>query len=117
MARREVVDCDSCGAKNAASAQDVRVRVGSEYNGVETVGDYESVDLCPACLGQQLRVLLEKAGEAFCREWVRAIRRKEPPAELLRRAWVPSEPPPRGVGTIGVPVQPVSVEWDTKQSE
>lgn len=74
--RREVIDCDCCGAKNVTGAQLIQVRVGRQWDGVETDSVYESLDLCPKCLGIQLFIVVEKAGEDFCKAWVNAIRKK-----------------------------------------
>ena len=74
--KREVIDCDCCGKVNAIGAQSIAIRTGRSYNGVDYDTDTETVDLCPTCLSTQLRVVVEKAGEEFCKEWARTVRKK-----------------------------------------
>jgi len=76
MAQRTVLDCDACPAK-AVECQTLRICVGHEFDGVETVDDVRSVDLCPKCLGVELQELLKKQLDNEKRnEWVVKLARK-----------------------------------------
>lgn len=57
MAERMVTDCDRCGVTHG-ECQRLELHVGSEFDGVETVGDWRRLDLCPKCCGVLLGALI-----------------------------------------------------------
>lgn len=78
--RREAIDCENCPAQNLSAPVTVfNICVGSGYNGMESVGDYETVDLCPTCAGKALMGLLFRAtmSDEDRKKWVEQHRRKK----------------------------------------
>ena len=63
--KREVVDCDACGAKTLVAPVTARIEVGYEQcpsgNGGSVVE--EVVDLCPACAARAISTLAKNGRE------------------------------------------------------
>lgn len=78
MARREVTDCDRCGAKSVAEPVRLCVRVGWLSDPAGGSGDYdrEDVDLCPKCAAALLSAAVNALGHEQAKKWVEDARKK-----------------------------------------
>lgn len=76
MARREVVDCDSCEQKAVASPITVHLAVGDQpcAAGGRSEEVIERLDLCPACAARLLGNAVKKLSYSDAAAWLKAAR-------------------------------------------